>query len=181
MATASNSTAANWRRVTPLRLYLVIIFALVLLVTSPFTVGPGLVRLGDWLSRAFDVISMAVAAIQWPAHHPVLCWFMLALLGGHLVGGVGLCIWKVDAVIWSGRRIAVVSLMFVFGLGLYVWLYTFQPSAQALYDAFLAAGGVPEILVFVATAIVVVLAYLPIIAGGLALAAALLTVLSCAF
>ncbi|WP_126223338.1 hypothetical protein [Burkholderia ambifaria] len=181
MTTVSNSTAANWRRVTPLRLYLLIICGLTLLVTSPFTVGPGLVRLGDWLSRAFGVISTSVASVQWPAHHPVLCWFLLALLGGHLLGGVGLCLWKAEAVSCASRRIAVVALMFVIGLGLYVWLYTFEPSPQVLYDAFLAAGGVPEILVFVATAIVVVLAYLPIIAGGLALVAAVLTVFSCAF
>lgn len=180
MTTSSNLTAANWRRMTPLRLYLVIILALVLLVSSPFTVGPMFVRLGIWLSWAFNVVSTAILVVHWPAHHPVLCWWLLALLGSHLLGGVGLCLWKAETLVCAGWRIAVVALLFVIGLGLYVWLYTFDPASQALYDAFLAAGGVPEILVFVSTAIVVVLAYLPIIAGGLALLAAAMTVLACA-
>lgn len=188
MATASQSNALSWRSVTPLRLYLLITGLLVLFVTSPFTIGPGLAWVGDWLSRAFDVlaraldvISAVVTAVQWPASHPVLCWLSKAVLGTHLIGGVGLCLWKGKTLIASGRRVAVATSLILIATALYGWLSTFDPSVQDLYGAFLSAGGTPEWLVGGATAVVVVLAYSPVIAAAVAAAAAFWMVFLCAF
>ncbi|RQR65437.1 hypothetical protein DIE18_03010 [Burkholderia sp. Bp9125] len=153
---------------TPLRLYLLIICGLVLLVTSPFTIGPGLAWLGAKLSHAFDVISASVAAVQWPAHYPALCWLSKAVLGAHLVGGLGLCFWKGEFLCASGRRLATVVLALLAGTAMYGWLSSFDPSVQSLYDAFLTAGGAPVWLVGGATAVIVVLATSPVIAVALA-------------
>ena len=180
MTTASNTTAANWRRLTPLRLYLLTTGLLALFVTSPFTIGPGLAWFGDWLSHTFEVLCAAVTVVQWPAHHPVLCWLSKALLGAHLVGGVGLCMWKSDGLFMaSWQRLVAVALVLLSGAVIYGWLSTFDPSVQSLYDSFLNADGAPEWLVVGATAVIVVLATSPIIAAGFAAAAIFFLVFTC--
>lgn len=157
MTTATQSPANGWFRISPLRVYLLGTALLLLVITSPFTVGPGFAHFGTEISGLFD------ATKTWAARNPLSSWFITAAIGFALFSGV-LAVPEKKKGRAHGFVIALTALGFIVGVAAQEWFFWASPTIGTLFDAFATAGGVPAWLNFVATALVVILANIPHIA-----------------
>lgn len=157
--TTVTQPSANCRfRITPLRAYLVGTAVLLLVITSPFTVGPSFAHTGMVISGLFGVTK------AWAARNPLFSWFVTAAIGFSLFSGaLAVPDKKKDGA--RGLVIALTSVGFILGEVAQLWFFWSSPTIGTLFDAFAAAGGVPTWLNFIATALVVILANIPHIAA----------------
>jgi hypothetical protein len=154
MTTVTQSPANCGFRLTPLRAYLLGTALLLLVITSPFTVGPGFAHTGTVLSGLFD------STKAWAARNPLSSWFVTAAIGFSLFSGA----LAVPAKKKGGSRglfIALTAVGCIIGVAAQQWFFWASPTIGNLFDAFSAAGGVPTWLNFIATALVVILANIP--------------------
>ncbi|WP_126223339.1 hypothetical protein [Burkholderia ambifaria] len=157
MTTVTQSPANCGFRITPLRAYLLGTALLLLVITSPFTVGPGFAHTGMVLSGLFD------STKAWAARNPLSSWFVTAAIGFSLFSGA-LAVPDKKKGGARGLVIALTALGFILGVAAQQWFFWTSPTIVTLFDAFAAAGGVPTWLNFIATALVVILANIPHIA-----------------
>lgn len=177
---------------TPLRAYLLSVAVLVFGVSAPFTIGVPVNRGGDliaaagtWLySRVSDLIMWAwsdAVSVTWPAHHPILSWVLTAIVGFHLVVAGVLCLKDDNPWVFASlSRTAAFIFAAITGIAVHQWLFWLAPSPEALYDAFLAAGGVPAWLVAGSVGLMVLVAALPLVVFGIAVICFIGIIATCA-
>jgi hypothetical protein len=123
---------------------------LVLLVTSPFTIG-------SWVGYLSEmIVSRFRGAVDWAADNPLTSW--------SLVAGLGFAFTSLLLLFFSNKEVSQgryflpgVLLLFLVTASLEVSFATL-PSMGALYQALIVAGGTPEALDGVAASILYVFA-----------------------
>ncbi|WP_157645492.1 hypothetical protein [Burkholderia ubonensis] len=148
----STKEPRNKKGFTPLRVYLLVLALLVMLVTSPFTVGPVFAAAGVVLTDFY------YATCDWAARSPLTSWFVAGGLGVALVSaGVGIAL-NDEAAFGTCARGVTVVLGMVFGIAALEYLFICLPAINTLSTAFGAAGGTPEWLNGLSTIVVVAFA-----------------------
>ncbi|KWA84244.1 hypothetical protein WL29_23065 [Burkholderia ubonensis] len=137
---------------TPLRVYLIFIAAVLLLASSPFTVGPAVASLTALALRGHDAVTL------WAASSPLKSWLT--------AGGLGLILTSIcagwmmyDEAVGKRKALCVtMSVSLLVCLVVLEYLFICLPGYEQLFDAFGAAGGTPAWLNGVATFVVVAMA-----------------------
>ncbi|KVP39730.1 hypothetical protein [Burkholderia ubonensis] len=159
----STNEPQNKKVFTPLRVYLILLAFLVVVVTSPFTVGPAFAAAGVVLTEFYHT------TCDWAARSPLTSWFLAGGLGVALVSafvGAGLN----DEAAFGTRARGVTTVLVIFlGIVALEYLFICLPVISTLATSFGAAGGTPEWLNGLATIVLVVLANAVHISLGLGL------------
>jgi hypothetical protein len=134
----------------PLWAYLIGTLVLALLVTSPFTVGSGVEHIANAIVDRFE------NATTWCDEHPLNSW--------SIVGGFGFLLTSLVLLgclndkVTDGWLLLPYSVACLFVAGVLEAMFWTLPTTDALYAAFIAAGGAPAALNFIATSIIVIFA-----------------------
>jgi hypothetical protein len=159
MATAAAATPTNRKIFTPLRAYLLGTLMLVLLVSSPFTIGRGVALACDDIVNTGDAIAdLYCALVSWSDVHALTSWF----IAGYVGFNTGCLMLRLRFKKMKARAGVVATVIAaLLGLGASETMYAATPSISSLFNAFGAAGGTPDWLNCIATGVVVLCANAP--------------------